>query len=180
MTDRIASAVFDSREEAERALSELRTAGVDNEAISIIGKSERGDGDGINEESGDNDGVNGSGAVKGALMGGGAGALLGLAALAIPGVGPLAAAGAIAASAAPEAAGIGAAVGATAGGVSGLLTKEGVDEDDAKYYERNINEGGYFVGVHTDKSNLPFAEAQEILYRAGGHSASRQRTDATA
>ena len=60
MTDRIASAVFDSREQAERALSELRTAGVDNEAISIIGKSERGDGDGINE---DDDGANGSGAV---------------------------------------------------------------------------------------------------------------------
>lgn len=172
MSDRIASAVFDSREEAERALSELRAAGVDNDAVSIIGKSERGDGDGIND---DDDGANGSGAVKGALIGGGAGALLGLAALAIPGVGPLAAAGAIAASAAPEAAGIGAALGATAGGVSGLLTKEGVDEDDAKYYESNINNGGYFVGVHTDKSNLPYEEAREILYRAGGHSASRER-----
>jgi hypothetical protein len=180
MTDRIASAVFDSREEAERALSELRTAGVDNDAISIIGKSERGDGEGINEESGDDDGANGSGAVKGALLGGGAGALLGIAALAIPGVGPLAAAGAIAASAAPEAAGIGAALGATAGGLSGLLTKEGVDEDDAKYYESNINEGGYFVGVHTDKSNLPYEEAREILYRAGGHSASRERSSAIA
>jgi len=172
MSDRIASAVFDSREDAERALSELRTAGVDNEAISIIGKSERGDGDGINE---DDDGANGSGAVKGALMGGGAGALLGIAALAIPGVGPLAAAGAIAASVVPEAAGIGAALGATAGGISGLLTKEGVDDDDAKYYESNINNGGYFVGVHTDKSNLPYEEAREILYRAGGHSASRER-----
>lgn len=172
MSHHIASAVFDSREEAERALSELRTAGVDNDAISIIGKSERGDGDGINE---DDDGANGSGAVKGALMGGGAGALLGLAALAIPGVGPLAAAGAIAAAAAPEAAAVGAALGATAGGISGLLTNEGVDEDDAKYYESNINNGGYFIGVHTDKANLPYAEAREILYRAGGHSASRER-----
>ena len=63
----------------------------------------------------------------------------------------------------------------TAGGVSGLLTKEGVDEDDAKYYESNINNGGYFVGVHTDKANLPYEEAREILYRAGGHSASRER-----
>lgn len=176
MSDRIASAVFDSRDEAERALSELRTAGIDNEAISIIGKSESGDGDGINE---DDDGANGSGAVKGAIMGGGAGALLGLAALAIPGVGPLAAAGAIAASAAPGAAGIGAALGATAGGISGLLSNEGVDEDDAKYYESSINDGGYFIGVHTDKSNLPAAEVREILYRSGGHSAARQRVDAT-
>ena len=177
MSDRIASAVFDSREEAERALSELRTAGVDNDAISIIGKSERGDGEGINE---DDDGANGSGAVKGALIGGGAGALLGIAALAIPGVGPLAAAGAIAASAVPEAVGIGAALGATAGGISGLLTKEGVDEDDAKYYESNINNGGYFVGVHTDKANLPSAEVREILYNAGGHSASRERSGSIA
>ena len=178
MSERIASAVFDSREEAERALSELRSAGIDNDAISIIGRSERGDGSGISES--DDSDPNVSGAVKGAIGGGVAGTLLGIAALAIPGVGPLAAAGAIAASAVPEAAAIGAAVGATAGGVSGLLTNEGVDEDDAKYYESRINDGGYFIGVHADKSSLPVAEAREILYRNGGHSASRQRTGAIA
>ena len=177
MSERIASAVFDSREEAERALSELRAAGIDNDAISIIGRHERGDGDGIDD---DDDGVNKSGAVKGAIGGGVVGTLLGVAALAIPGVGPLAAAGAIAASAVPEAAAIGAAVGATAGGISGLLSKEGVDDDDAKYYESRINEGGYFIGVHADKSNLPVNEVREILYRNGGHSASRQRTATTA
>lgn len=178
MSERIASAVFDSREEAERALAELRTAGIDNEAISVIGRSESGDGSGISDN--DDDGVNGSGAVKGAIGGAAAGGLLGLAALAIPGVGPLAAAGAIAAGAVPEAAAIGAGIGATAGGISGLLSKEGVDEDDAKYYENSINGGGYFVGVHTEKSNLPADEAREILYNNGGHSASRQRSGATA
>ena len=179
MSERIASAVFDSREEAERALSELRQAGIDNDAISIIGQHERGDGEGLSE-SGDDDGANASGAVKGAIGGAVGGTLLGIAALAIPGVGPLAAAGAIAAGAVPEAAAIGAAIGATAGGISGLLSKEGVDDDDAKYYESSINEGGYFIGVHTDKSNLPVNEAREILYRNGGHSASRQRSDMTA
>ena len=174
MTDRIASAVFDSREEAERALTELRSAGVRDDNISIVGKSESGDGSGMSDND-DDDGVNKSGAVKGALMGGGAGALLGLAALAIPGVGPLAAAGAIAASAAPEAAGIGAALGATAGGVSGLLTEHGVSDEDAKYYEDRINQGGYFVGVHGEDSE----RASEILYRNGGHSSSRARMDAT-
>jgi hypothetical protein len=175
MNERIASAVFDSREEAERALSELRSAGFDNDSVSIIGKSERGDGSGVND---DDDGANASGAVKGAIGGAIGGTLLGVAALAIPGVGPLAAAGAIAAGAVPEAAGIGAAIGATAGGISGLLSKEGVDEDDAKYYESNINNGGYFVGVHADKSNVPLETAREILYRNGGHSASRQRSEA--
>jgi len=174
MNERIASAVFDSREEAERALSELRSAGIEENAISIIGRHERGDGSGISDD--DDDGVNKSGAVKGALGGAAAGTLLGVAALAIPGVGPLAAAGAIAASAVPEAAAIGAAAGATAGGLSGLLSKEGVDEDDARYYESRINEGGYWVGVHADRSNVPIDQAREILFRNGGHSASRQRT----
>ena len=169
MTDRIASAVFDSRDEAERALSELRSAGVPDDAISIVGRSESGDGSGMTDN--DDDGVNKSGAAKGALMGGGAGALLGLAALAIPGVGPLAAAGAIAATAAPEAAGIGAALGATAGGVSGLLTEHGVSEEDATYYEERINQGGYFVAVHGEHAE----HARDILYRFGGHSASQPR-----
>src|SRR5918997_452099 len=74
----------------------------------------------------------GEGALKGALAGGGIGALLGIAALAIPGVGPLAAAGAIASTAVPEAAGIGAGVGALTGGLSGLLTKHGVSDEDAR------------------------------------------------
>nr|MBA2636276.1 hypothetical protein [Sphingomonas sp.] len=76
MSDRIASAVFDSREEAERALSELRSAGISDDNISIVGKSESGDGSGMTDND-DDDGVNESGAVKGALMGGGAGAVLG-------------------------------------------------------------------------------------------------------
>ena len=178
MSDRIASAVFDSRDEAERALAELRSAGIDNEAISIVGRTESGDGSGMTGN--DDDGANTSGAVKGAIGGAVGGTLLGVAALAIPGVGPLAAAGAIAASAIPEAAAIGAAVGATAGGISGLLSKEGVDEDDAKYYEGRINEGGYFVGVHTDRSSVDSETAREILYRNGGHSANRARSGATA
>ncbi len=169
MTDRTASAVFDSREEAERALSELRSAGIKDAEMSIVGKSESGDGSGMTDN--DDDGVNEGGAVKGALMGGGAGALLGLAALAIPGVGPLAAAGAIAASAAPGAAGIGAALGATAGGLSGLLTDNGVSDEDASYYEERINQGGYFVAVHGDQSD----RAREILFRNGGHNAGQSK-----
>lgn len=176
MSDRIASAVFDSREEAEQALSALRSAGIDNDAISIVGKSESGDGAGIND---DDDGANASGAVKGAIGGAVGGTLLGIAALAIPGVGPLVAAGAIASSAIPGAAGLGAAIGATAGGVAGLLSKEGVSDDDASYYEGRIGEGGYFVGVHTDKSSVNAEAAREILYANGGHSASRERTSAT-
>lgn len=177
MSERIASAVFDSRNEAERALSELRSAGIDNDAISIVGKSESGDGSGMTDTDDNGDGA--SGAVKGAIGGAVGGTLLGVAALAIPGVGPLVAAGAIAGSAIPGAAGLGAAIGATAGGVAGMLSGEGVSDDDAKYYESRIGEGGYFVGVHTDKSSVDVERARDILYRNGGHSASRARSGAT-
>lgn len=174
MSERIASAVFDSREEAERALSELRSAGFREDSVSIVGRSENGK---VTDSSsdGDDDGVNKSGAVKGALGGAAAGTLLGIAALAIPGVGPLAAAGAIAAGAVPEAAAIGAGVGATAGGVSGLLSKHGVSDEDSKYYEGHINNGGIFVSVDADNAGGSIDEAREILFRNGGHSASRQR-----
>lgn len=168
------SAVFDTQAEAERAVSELRAAGVRDSALSVIARHEG--------ASGDYGGANthevkekGEGLLKGALAGGGVGALLGIAALAIPGVGPLAAAGAIAASAAPEAAAIGAGVGALAGGLSGLLKKHGVSDEDATYYEGRIHEGGVFVSVDTSDAGVSAEVAQEILYRAGGHNASRSK-----
>ena len=178
MNERIASAVFDSRQEAEQALSQLRTAGIPEEAISIVGRTESGDGSGLTDND-DNDGANESGAVKGAIGGAIGGTLLGVAALAIPGVGPLAAAGAIASGAIPGAAGIGAALGATAGGITGLLSNEGVSDDDSKYYEGRVNDGGYFVGVHADKAGASFASARDILTSNGGHSASQPRMAST-
>ena len=176
MSDLIASDVFDSREEAERALSELRSAGFDESSISVIGRQgEQNDSGRIEDHDGDGDG---DGAVKGALGGAVGGALLGIAALAIPGVGPLAAAGAIASSAIPGAAAIGAGVGAVAGGLTGLLTDHGVSDEDASYYEGRINDGGIFLSVDGDKASGSVETAREILYRNGGHNASRQRAAA--
>jgi hypothetical protein len=177
MNERIASAVFDSREEAERALTELRSLGVSDSAISIVGRSD--ENEWSQSRTYDNDAQAAeakSDVVKGAVIGTGAGALLGIAALAIPGVGPLAAAGAIAASAIPEAAAIGAGVGLAAGSVSGLLTSHGVDEEDAKYYEDRLNQGGIFVSVKADDADVSIEQAREILFRNGGHSASRARS----
>jgi len=174
MTQPVASAVFDSREEAQSAVSELRSRGIADSAISVIGRQDDGkmvDADGAGD-------LNKSGAVKGAVIGAGAGTLLGIAALAIPGVGPLVAAGAIAATAIPEAALIGAAVGTATGGLTGLLTKHGVDEEDARYYEGRLNDGGVFVSVNTEDAGMSSEEARDILYRFGGHSATRARTAA--
>ena len=174
MTQAIASAIFDSREEAERAVSELRSAGVRDNAISVIARDEGK----TTTHDGGGDEVNKSGAVKGALGGAAAGGLLGLVALAIPGVGPLAAAGAIAASAAPEAAAIGAVAGGTLGGLSGLLTKHGVSKEDASYYEGRINDGATFVSIDTRDAGLSYDQAQDMLHRFGGHTSSRSRAEA--
>ena len=173
MNNNIVSAVFDSHAEAETAVRELRAAGVRDEALSIIGRH---DGkttttDGSGTVTADDTG----GLVKGALAGGGVGALLGIAALAIPGIGPLAAAGAIAASVVPEAAAIGAGVGATVGGLSGLLRKHGVSDEDSTYYEGRINDGGTFVSVDTAEAGISPETASDLLYRAGGHNSSRAR-----
>ncbi len=174
MTQNLVSAVFDDRAEAERALAELRSAGVDDGAISIVGRQ---DGKNVTTDgSGDETGDDTKGFVASVAGGAGAGALLGIAALAIPGVGPLAAAGAIASTAIPGAAATGALLGAAAGGLTKILTDHGVGEEDAAYYEKRIEGGGIFVSVDTEDSGLNPQSASDILYRNGGHSASRART----
>lgn len=177
MNNNIVSAVFDSHDEADRALSELRRAGARDASLSIIaqhdGKTTTTTGEGHSEE-------HGGSILRGILGGGALGAGLGVAALAIPGVGPLAAAGAIAASALPEAIGIGAAVGAAAGSLNEVLHKHGVSREDADYYHDRIKGGGVFVSVNPAEAGISAETAQDILYNAGGHSSTRARGGATA
>ena len=170
----VVSAVFDSQEEAQRAVSDLRSAGIDDQSLSVIAQK-RGtmttrDADGeITDEEHTN-------VLRGILGGGALGAGLGVVALAIPGVGPLAALGAIAASAVPEAMAIGAAVGAAAGTFNEVLLKHGVSEEDARYYGDHMKSGGVLVTVHASGSEGE--RAREILHRHGGHSSSRARSAA--
>ncbi|MDP1910437.1 MAG: hypothetical protein Q8K85_19220 [Hyphomicrobium sp.] len=173
MRDNLVSAVFDNRMEAERAVSQLRNAGVQDSKISVIAQSE-----GESAVTTDGSGEEVAKDVIGtAALGAGAGTLLGIAALAIPGVGPLVAAGAIASTAIPGAALTGAAIGAAAGGLTGLLKDHGVDESDAAYYEGQINQGGVFVSVDADGGSLDRQSAEDILYNSGGHSSSRARSE---
>ena len=174
MNDNLISAVFDNHAEAEAAARDLRQAGVPDSALSVIARRQDTSGDYGDAETHEV-AEKGEGAAKGALVGAGAGALLGIAALAIPGVGPLAAAGAIASGAIPEAAAIGAGAGALAGGLTGLLTKHGVSEDDATYYEDRINQGGVFLSVDATEAGIGADQIRDILYRSGGHSSTRAR-----
>src|SRR5436190_6481400 len=86
------------------------------------------------------------GAATGGATGGVVGLLAGIGALAIPGVGPLIAAGPIMAALS------GAAVGAATGGVLGGLIGLGVPEIEAKRYEEKLKKGNYLIAVHTEES----------------------------
>ncbi|TCD04987.1 hypothetical protein EYB45_05520 [Erythrobacteraceae bacterium CFH 75059] len=166
------SALFDTREEAQRAVADLRAAGVPDDAISIVAHHGRttttSD---VHGEVTDEEHTN---ILRGILGGGALGAGLGVAALAIPGVGPFVAAGAIAASAVPAAAGTGAVLGALGGTLNEVLKGHGVSDEDAAYYGDRMRDGAVFVSVRDD-GMADDRRIADILYDAGGHNASRAR-----
>ena len=106
----------------------------------------------------------GAGAATGGVLGGIGGLLLGLGALAIPGVGPFLAAGPIAAAIG------GIAAGGAVGGVVGALTGLGFDKAEAQNYEAAINRGELLVLVKADSDrydrvNDVFRYPEEEYYR---------------
>lgn len=100
-----------------------------------------------------------SSAVTGGAIGGAAGFAIGLMGLAVPGVGPILAAGPIITALA------GAGAGAVAGGLVGGLTNVGVPEKDAQYYAESIRRGGALVTVKVDLSRVE--EAEHLMRRQG-------------
>src|SRR5207253_8270027 len=96
----------------------------------------------------------------------------GVLALAIPGVGPFVAAGAIAASAVPGAMAIGAAAGAAAGTLNETLKGHGVSDEDASYYGDHLTRGGVLITVSGSANNT---DVRSILQRNGGHSVDSPR-----
>lgn len=151
MQRNVTSAVFQTRAEAEAAIEELRRGGVGDKAISVISKHDDSFERDHHSELDDHNHADtkGSGAAKGIAIGAGGGAIAGLAALAIPGVAPFFATGAVA-----EALGIigstaatSAVVGGAIGGLTGALMNYGVDEEDARFFDERLQRGGYWVGV---------------------------------
>ena len=173
MQTHMASAIFDTRAEAERAVADLRSAGVSDSALSVVTQNDGAD----TMSAGDGDVTDdGHGSILRGILGGGAlGAGLGIAALAIPGVGPLVAAGAIAAAAVPGAAAIGAAAGAAAGTLNETLVHHGISEADADYYGERFGRGGVMVSVDTRSGQVTPEMVSDVLYRNGGHNSTRSR-----
>ncbi len=152
MTDeKLILGVFSSEENAEDAIDELKVLGYDAKDLSIIMRdreaSER-----ITTNTGSSV-VEGaaSGAAAGTLLGGLAGLLLGIGVIALPGVGPLLIGGPLAAALGFSGAAAftvsGAVTGALAGGLLGALMSLGVPEEDARFYEDRIREGGILLAV---------------------------------
>jgi hypothetical protein len=106
-----------------------------------------------------------TGAASGAVVGGALGWLAGLGTLAIPGIGPLLAAGPIVAALA----GVGA--GGAVGGVVGALIGFGIPEYEAKRYEGRVKKGGILLSVHCDNSEWA-DKAEKILQGAGAEDVS--------
>jgi hypothetical protein len=134
---------YDNYDTARGVVERLEAAGVSDADISIIGRDRR-----VAEDSNAAEG-----AGIGAGLGGAAGLLAGLGILAIPGIGPVVAAGWLASTAA------GAVAGAAAGGLIGSFTSAGVSEEDAHYYAETVRRGGTVVSVRAEEAHAGEVEA---------------------
>jgi uncharacterized membrane protein len=152
----------DNESQAERIVDALKTAGFSNNDISVLFPDKSGTKDFAHEQHTKAPEGAATGAGTGGVLGGALGWLVGIGALAIPGVGPFIAAGPIMAALA------GAGVGAAVGGLSGALIGMGIPEYEAKRYEGKIKEGNILISVHSENSD-EVNRAKEIFERAGAH-----------
>jgi uncharacterized protein (TIGR02271 family) len=139
--------LFDDRAAAQDAVRELTAGGFRGDEVSVVSKKP--DGKGVEVEYVEEDGHKqiedmAKGAGAGAAIGGAAALLLSLTALSIPGIGPVLAAGPLAALIA------GGGIGATAGGLVSGLTRLGLGDEEAHTYAEGLKRGGTLVTVNTD------------------------------
>jgi hypothetical protein len=172
------TAAFPDRMDAERAIAWLRDRGVPDENISALAPRlcdgttrpsavNGGEDPGTGEEArSDLASETGAGLAAGA----GGGALFGLAASMIPGIGPFVTAGALAHAlgATGGAVASGAIVGGTSGAVAGALSQWGLDQADAEHYGREVERGCTLIAVELDGTPLSPAEVRNEFRRLNG------------
>ncbi|MCK8823489.1 general stress protein [Fuchsiella alkaliacetigena] len=155
--------VFANEERAERAVNEIKQAGLDEGEISIVAKGEEGaTGEeqqgqrGKTEMSFENQNL-GDGTATGGAIGGIAGLMAGAGLFAIPGVGPIIAAG-------PIAAGLS---GAVAGGLTGALVDYGIPEEASQEYENQVRQGNILAICEGLEDRDQLADIEAIMQRNG-------------
>ena len=147
--------LYDNHADATHVVDALQAAGIPHSDISLVSNNSEGQHGAAttgattgltssDPEQGASTGA-GTGASLGTVLGGGAGLLAGLGALAIPGVGPIVAAGWLVATL------TGAGVGAAAGSLLGSLTGAGVSEADAHVHAEGVRRGGTVVTVRAEQ-----------------------------
>ena len=159
----MAQAVFClARTEAQaiRIVDQLKAAGFSHNDISVLFPYKAGTRDFAHEQHTKAPEGAAAGAGTGGVLGGTLGWLVGIGALAIPGLGPFIAAGPIMAALS------GAAAGAALGGLTGALIGLGIPEYEAKRYEGKVKEGNLLISVHTEDSTER-ARARQIFEQEG-------------
>jgi hypothetical protein len=145
----MAKAVFciaKSEEQATNIVNQLKEAGFSNNDVSVLLPDRAGSRDFAHEHHTKAPEGAATGAIAGGVMAGVLGWLVGIGSLAIPGVGPLIAAGPILAALS------GAAAGGAVGGLAGGLVGLGIPEFEAKQYEGKVKNGNILISVHTEDS----------------------------
>ena len=152
--------IYPSRTTAEDAVDRLLASGFRNEDISVLLQDNAGTKDFAHKKDTKAPEGTTTGVVTGGVIGGTLGLLAGIGALAIPGVGPLIAAGPIMGALA----GIGS--GGVVGGMIGALVGMGIPEYEAKRFEGRIKSGGILLSVHCDNSDW-VGKAKDLLKQTG-------------
>jgi hypothetical protein len=152
--------IYPSYTSVERGVDGLKAAEFSNRDISVLFPQSAGSKDFAHEKGTKAPEGATTGAGTGAVVGGTMGWLLGIGALAIPGLGPFIAAGPIMAALA----GVG--VGGAIGGIAGALIGMGIPEYEAKRYEGRVKDGGVLLSVHSDSSEWT-KKAKQILEATG-------------
>ena len=152
--------IYPSKAAAEIAVDQLMSAGFSHSDVSVLMSDRQGSKDFAAEKNTKAPEGAVTGVGVGGTVGGTLGLLAGIGALAIPGVGPLIAAGPIMGALA----GLG--VGGAVGGLVGALVGMGIPEYEAKRYEGRVKDGGILLSVHCDTSE-EISRAKEILKSTG-------------
>src|ERR1700730_6667733 len=152
--------IYPHRASFEYAVSALKVGGFRETDISVLLQENIGTKDLVTEKATKAPEGAATGAGSGAIIGGALGLLAGTGAIAIPGLGPLLAAGPIVATLA----GIGA--GGTVGGLAGALIGLEMPEYEAKRYQGRIENGGILLSVHCDNPDWVI-KAKRLLSSTG-------------
>jgi hypothetical protein len=145
-----------SESQAIAIADNLKAAGFSNNDVSVLFPDKQGSKDFAHEQHTKAPEGAATGVGTGAVLGGALGWMVGIGALAIPGLGPFIAAGPIMAALA------GAAGGAAAGGLTGALIGMGIPEYEAKRYEGKVKDGNILLSVHTEDSKDAIAQKRSL------------------